>query len=50
MPPKDVHFSDIICIFAVPVEVLLVCFPNAKSSDTLYGNLPDGFYLSEYDL
>ena len=34
MPPKDVSFSDFICIFAMPDEVLFDYYCNTKLSES----------------
>ena len=34
VPPKDVSFSDFICIFAMPNEVLFDYFCNTKLSES----------------
>jgi hypothetical protein len=33
-PPKDVSFSDFICIFAMPDEVLFDYYSNTKLSES----------------
>ena len=34
IPPKDVSFSDFICIFAMPDEVLFDYYSNTKLSES----------------
>ena len=34
IPPKGVSFSDLICIFAIHIRVLLVLICNTKISET----------------
>ena len=34
IPPKGVSFSDLICIFAMPDEVLFDYFSNTKLSES----------------